>query len=237
MAYKEVVLLNWRVLIEHKEDAMISEKTTITILIADDHPLTLKGVCSIFNHCPDMKVVGRTEDGDQIKYLVSKLHPKILLLDLKMPHLSPVELEEWVQTNCPETITLVLTAHDRDVYLSSMMEAGAVGYLDKKLRASELISAVRRAAHGEILFNKEQIKRARQWREEVKTKWENLSDRERDVLQMLTEGADNKAISGALQISINTVEKHLKNIYQKLEVDSRYNAIIWWIEKGTDFRT
>lgn len=154
-----------------------------------------------------------------------------------MPNLSPAELEEWVRKNYPETITLVLTSHDRDAYLASMMDAGIVGYLDKKLRAGQLISAIRRAARGEILFDKEQIERARRWREDVIAKWESLSEREREVLHLLTEGQDNHAIAASLEISINTVEKHLKNLYNKLEVTSRTEAVHWWVEKGTDFRT
>ena len=123
-----------------------------------------------------------------------------------MPHLSPVDLERWVRENYPETITLVFTEHDRDAYLANMMEAGVSGYLDKKIRAGQLISAIRRAAHGEILFEKKQLDRAYLWREEVQKKWDSLSDRERDVLQLLTAGADNKNIGITLGISINTVE-------------------------------
>ena len=131
------------------------------------------------------------------------------------------ELEKWIRTNYPETITLVLTAHDRDAYLSGMIEAGVAGYLDKKLRAGQLISAIRRAARGEFLFDKNQLERAQHWREEVSRKWESLSDREREVLQMPTEGTENKAISASLGITVNTVEKHLENIYRKLRVKSR----------------
>ena len=153
-----------------------------------------------------------------------------------MPNLSPVELEKWVREHYPETITLVLTAHDRDSYLAGMMDAGAAGYLDKKLKGNDLIAAIRRAARGEFIFDKGQIERARRWREEVTAKWESLSDREREVLHLLTEGQDNHAIADTLGISINTVEKHLKNLYEKLGVTSRTEAIHWWVEKGTDFR-
>ncbi len=151
----------------------------ITILIAEDHPATLMGIRSMLASALDMKVIGEAYDGNQIKQLVAELHPRILLLDLKMPNLlSPSKLEEWVRENHPYTDTLVLTAHDRDAYLSNMMEAGVVGYLDKRLRAGQLISAIRRAANGEIIFEKEQIERARRWRKEVAERWESLSVRE-----------------------------------------------------------
>ena len=215
---------------------MTSQKRIITILIADDYPSTIQGVRSILDKDSDMRIVGEAQDGNEIKQLVANLHPDILLLDLQMPHLSPAELEMWVRENYPDTITLILTAHDRDAYLSNMMEAGAAGYLNKKLQAGQLISSIRRAAHGEILFDEEQTERAYRWRGEVRRKWDSLSKRERDVLQLLTEGMDNKAITTSLGITINTVEKHLKNIYNKLGVTSRTEAILWWLEKGTDFR-
>lgn len=205
----------------------------ITVLLADDHEMTRKGIRNFLEQAQDIRVVGEAQDGDEIRRLVADLRPQILLLDLIMPDLSPAELEKWVRTNYPETITLVLTSHDRDTYLSSMMEAGAAGYLDKKLRAAGLISAIRRAARGEILFDKKQLERARRWREAVSQKWESLSDREREVLQMLTEGVENKAIAASLGIAVNTVEKHLENIYKKLGVASRTEAIHWWVEKNT----
>jgi len=205
----------------------------ITVLIADDHEVTRQGIRHFLDQTPDLNVVGEAQDGDEIKPLVADLRPQILLLDLMMPNLSPSELEKWVRTNYPETITLVLTAHDRDAYLSSMLEAGVAGYLDKKLRAGQLISAIRRAARGECILDKNQLERARRWRENVSKRWESLSKREREVLKMLTEGTENKAIAASLGITVNTVEKHLENIYQKLDLKSRTEAIHWWFEKNT----
>lgn len=215
---------------------MADPRKRITVLIADDHEMTRKGIRDFLEQAPDMQIVGEAQDGDEIKRLIAELHPQLLLLDYIMPKLSPSELERWVRENHPETITLVLTAHDRDAYLVGMIEAGAVGYLDKKLKAGELIASIRRAVRGEILFTKEQFERANRWREDVTTKWESLSDREREVLQLLTEGHENKAIAESLNITINTVEKHLANIYDKLGVTSRTEAVHWWDEKITDFR-
>ena len=212
---------------------MSSLQKSITVLIADDHEMTRKGILEFLEQAPDIQIVGEAQDGDEIKRFVADLRPQILLLDLIMPNLIPAELERWVRTNYPETITLVLTAHDRDAYLSNMMEAGVAGYLDKKLRAGQLIAAIRRAARGEFIFDRRQLERARRWREEISEKWESLSRREREVLQILTEGADNKVIAMSLGIKVNTVEKHLQNIYEKLGVTSRTEAIHWWVEKNT----
>jgi DNA-binding NarL/FixJ family response regulator len=144
----------------------------ITVLIADDHTMTREGIRSILSMAPDINIVGEAEEGDEIKRKVADLRPQVLLLDLQMPNLSPAELERWVRTNYPETTTLVLTGHDRRAYTSSMlltqmMDAGVSGYLEKNLRGEQLIASIRRAAHGEVLFSKEQIEKARRWREEI----------------------------------------------------------------------
>jgi DNA-binding NarL/FixJ family response regulator len=205
----------------------------ISVLIADDHEITRKGIRNFLEQTPDIHVVGEAESGEEIRSLIAKYRPQILLLDLVMPNHSPVELERWVRANFPDTITLVLTAHDRDAYLSGMLNAGASGYLDKKLRVGQLVSAIRRAASGEFLFDKQQLERARRWREEISQKWEGLSCREKEVLQLLTDGGNNKAIASALNIKVNTVEKHLQNIYKKLGVTSRSAAVHWWVESNT----
>ncbi|HLO18091.1 MAG TPA: response regulator transcription factor [Anaerolineales bacterium] len=211
---------------------MSTQPKSITVLIADDHEMTRKGIRAFLDQAPNIQVIGEAQNGNEIKRSVAKLHPDILLLDLIMPDFSPVELERWVRTNYPKTITLVLTSHDRDAYLASMMEAGAVGYLDKKLRAGQLVSAIQRAARGQFIFDKQQLERAQHWREDISSKWESLSHRECQVLQLLTEGRENKAIAAALGITLKTVEKHLENVYRKLGVTSRAEAIHWWVEKN-----
>ena len=94
----------------------------------------------------DIYVVGEAGNGDEAEELLDELRPNIILLDLKMPDFSPSAFEKWARENYPETITLVLTSHDRDAYLANMMDAGAVGYLDKEVWAEQLIEAIRRAA-------------------------------------------------------------------------------------------
>lgn len=199
----------------------------ISVLIADDHPLALEGVRSILNKAPDIEIVGEARNGDEIQQLVVKLRPQILLLDLVMPDFSPVDLEKWVRENYPETITLVLTAHDRDALLADMMDAGAVGFLAKTERAEQLVDAIRRAAGGEILFDSEQLARARRWREVAGNKWQRLTRREREILRLSADGLDYSEIASRLAISTKTTAYHVTNILEKLGVKSRHEAIAW----------
>jgi DNA-binding NarL/FixJ family response regulator len=200
-------------------------KELISLLLADDHPVTRTGIRAILEEAPDIQVVGEAKDGTEAQELVAKLHPRILLLDLQMPGPRPVEIEKWVRVHCPDTTTLVLTGHDRDAYLADMIEAGTAGFITKGTSAENLVRAIRRAAQGEILFNGEQLGRARRWREAAGEKWESLTDREREVLQLLVQGLDNTAIADKLCVSVNTVRSHNKRIYSKLGVTDRAEAV------------
>ncbi len=201
---------------------------TITVLLADDHPVAREGVRSILAKAPDIQIVGEAENGDGIKDLIPKLRPNILLLDLKMPGTSPFEVEKWVRESYPETITLVLTAHDRDVYLAGMMDAGIAGYLSKTERAENLIAAIRRAASGESLFTHEQFIRAKKWRQEVGEKWEKLTKREREVLSLMEKGLSKRAIAQELGVTVKTVAYHASAIFDRLDVESRHEAVAWY---------
>jgi DNA-binding NarL/FixJ family response regulator len=198
----------------------------ISVLLADDHPVTRAGIRAILDWTPDIQVVGEAKDGIEAQELVAKLHPRILLLDLQMPGPRPAEIEKWVRANCPETITLVLTGHDRDAYLASMIEAGISGFITKGTPADRLVEAIRRAARGEVLFNGEQLARARRWRREVGEKWESLTERERQVLQLLAQGSDNATIAETLGVTPKTAAYHVANIL-KLGVVSRQEATAW----------
>ncbi|HJS19448.1 MAG TPA: response regulator transcription factor [Anaerolineales bacterium] len=207
---------------------MSTNQTTITVLIADNHPTTRAGIRSILSETTDIQVIGEAENGFQVEGMVAELRPNILLLDLVMPGLTPAKLEKWVRTHCPETITLVLTAHNRDAYLASMMDAGAAGFLSKTETGERLISAVRQAISGDNLYTAEQFARSNRWRLEACEKWENLTNREQQILCLLTaEGCDNKCIAETLGITVKTAAYHVTNILKKLNVKSRHEAITW----------
>lgn len=208
---------------------MITSKgNSITLFIADDHPMAREGLKRILAKARDITVVGEGENGEDIKKLIPELQPDILLLDLKMPGTSAASIEKWVRMHFPNTNTLVLTAHDRDYYLAEMMEAGVSGYFSKSERAETLIDAIRRAANKENLFTREQLLRVEMWREVAGDKWEDLTDREREVFSFLKKGLDNRTIAKQLNISIKTVAFHVSAILNKLGGKSRHEIIAWY---------
>ena len=199
----------------------------ITLVLVDDHAVARAGIRALLSAAPDVEIVGEAENGDAVQNLVAKTRPRILLLDLKMPGMRPAEIEKWVRTHYPKTVTLVLTAHDRDSYLTEMIDAGAAGLIDKSASSERLLGAIRRAASGEILFDSAQLDRARNWREAAGKKWESLTKREREILRLLVQGFDNAHIADALSVTPKTVAYHITNILEKLEVSSRQEAVAW----------
>lgn len=199
----------------------------IRVLLADDHPVARAGIRTILQEASDIEVVGEARDGTEAQQLAVELRPQVLLLDLQMPGSPSCEIEGWVRARCPETTTLVLTAHDRDSYLADMIEAGAAGFVTKEEAPERLREAIRRAARGEILFTGEQWARARRWREEVGELWASLTEREREVLTLIAAGRSNKQIARALGICECTVETHVGNLLGKLGVASRTEAVAW----------
>lgn len=182
----------------------------------------------MLENSPDIVVIGEAEDGKEAEKLLEELLPNIILLDLKIPGFSPFAFEKWARTQYPETITLVLTAHDCDAYLAGMMDAGASGFLSKTEAGEGLIAAIRSAMNSTSLFTEEQFSCAHCWRQEAGKKYESLSKRELQVLRLLAiEGYDNKCIAVRLGISAKTVGFYVSNILEKLDLHSRQEAVAW----------
>ena len=204
---------------------MYMHPTSIRVLIVDDHTVAREGIRAILSAAPDIRIVGEASTGAQARALVAELRPDILLLDLVLPDCRPYEVEFWVREHYPETITLILTGHDLDRLLSQGVEAGVAGYLTKEQPPNQLVEAIRRAAHHESLLTAEQYARAKRWRAEVGERYEMLTEQERAVLQRLARGLDNAAIAAELEIGVNTVRTHCRNVYKKLGVTDRIQAM------------
>ncbi len=202
----------------------------ISIILADDHALMRDGTRRILEQQSDFKVVGEAEDGQQALELIEKLKPDVAILDIRMPQLNGVEVVRRMKRCCPETKALMLTAYDDDDYVFALMEAGASGYLLKTAGADQLTESVRNVHTGEpVLDPAIAMKIARLWTQRGTSKrgnTEQLSSRELEILDLAAKGLRNKAIAEKLGISIRTVEGHFNNIFSKLGVFSRIEAIL-----------
>ncbi len=208
----------------------------IRIVLADDHWLMRDGTRHILEQCPNLRVVDDAEDGQQALELVERLQPDVAILDIRMPKLNGIEVVRQMKECSPNTKALMLTAYDDDDYILALMEAGALGYLLKTARPSELIDAVQRVHLGEpVLHPAIAIKVARLWarrRDSTGQEFsEQLSVREHDVLQLAVKGLRNKAIADRLSISVRTVEGHFNAIFSKLGVSSRIEAVLYALSR------
>ncbi len=212
---------------------MSTTSKIIAVILADDHPVARAGIRTMLQTAPDIQIVGEAQDGYEAQALAAQLRPDILLLDLQMPGPRPAEVERWVRTHDPQTVTLVLTAHDRNAYLSAMLDAGVVGYLRKEdTTDTRLIEAIRRAAAGAMLFDAAQLERARRWRETVGVRWRSLTERERQVLTLIAQGQTDHEIAEALGLKVKTVSNHVGQILEKVGATSRTEAALWAVNEA-----
>ncbi len=203
----------------------------IRIVLAEDHPLMREGTRRILEQCPDFRLVGEAEDGPQALELIRRLQPDVVILDIHMPKLSGIEVVRQIKQHSSRTKALVLTAYDDDDYILALMQAGASGYILKTVRAEELIVSVQRTHAGEVVLDPAvAAKVARLWAQYGISAEQGgsgqLTIREREVLQLAARGLASKAIAERLSISVRTVEGHFNNIFNKLGVSSRLEAVL-----------
>ena len=206
----------------------------IRVLIADDHALIRKGLQVALEDAPGIQVVGEAQNGAEVQQLVTERRPHVLLLDLIMPDTQTPKVAAWVRDHFPDTVILVLTGYDRCDYLSDMIEIGIAGYIDKSTVEPVIVDAIWRAVRGESLITKEQMARVHDWHKKVDQPWESLTWRERQVLRLIADTQSNKQIAESLGISERTVETHVGNLLNKLDVESRAQAASWFWQHGLD---
>jgi DNA-binding NarL/FixJ family response regulator len=209
-----------------------------TILLADDHVLVRQGTRELLEHENDLLVVGEAGDGEEAVELAANLHPDVIIMDIAMPKMSGIEATRKIKSMQPDTAVLILSAYDDDQYVFALLEAGAAGYLLKDVPAQELIEAIRAVHAGESILHpaiaRKVINRFASPRQDVTTGIEadQLSDRETEVLKLAAKGMTNMEIANELSLSVRTVQGHLSNIFSKMQVGSRTEAVIQALGKG-----
>ena len=208
----------------------MSEKEVIRVLIADDHPVFRFGLRALLQGEAGMEIVGEATTGREAVEMALERKPDVVLMDLNMPELNGVEATRRIRAQAPQVAVLVITMFDDDTVFAAM-RAGARGYLLKGAEAEETLRAVRAVAHGEAIFSPAIADRIMDYfahapRLSSQVVFPELTEREREVLTLIAQGLTNRAIAERLVLSEKTVRNHVSNIFSKLQVADRAEAII-----------
>ncbi len=211
----------------------------IKILIADDHALLRQGIKRVLNFESDLEVIGEAEDGQEALARTLVLQPDILLLDINMPGLNGIEVAKQLQTAKCKTKVIALTIHDSDNYVLELLKNGALGYLLKDVEPTVLIKAIHVVYQGDAFVYPELAERlfgdigeSEDVNEKAREMWEDgrserLTSRELEVLACVAKGFNNQDIADELHVSEKTVKNHLTNIFRKLNVNDRTQALVY----------
>jgi len=210
---------------------------TISVLLVDDHKIVREGTRQLLERSADIHVAGEASDGLEAVNLAAEIQPDVIVMDVRMPRLNGIEATRTITTRFPKIKVLILSAYDDDSYVFPLLEAGASGYLLKTSSGAELAEAIRQVNTGQTALsprvstkivnrmNTRQVYR-------TNTMLEGLTEREMEVLRAAAHGDTNKEIAGKLGISVQTVQVHLRNIFGKLLVGSRSEAVARAIQTG-----
>jgi DNA-binding NarL/FixJ family response regulator len=209
----------------------------IKVIIADDHALFREGTRGLIDQEKDMEVVGEASDGEEAVKLVGELQPHVVLMDIAMPKVNGIEATGRIKSGQPATAVLILTAYDNDQYIVALLEAGAAGYLLKNVGGKELINAIRAVHAGEAVLHPAIAQKvfSRFGNEPAAgdaARPEEVSEREMEILRLAAKGLSNQDIADKLFVSRRTVQAHLANIFRKMDVGSRTEAVLKAMRRG-----
>ncbi len=211
--------------------------TKIRILLADDHGIVRKGLRFLLERHSDMEVVGEAENGRDAVRLTQELEPSIVIMDIAMPLLNGIDATVQIVKNNPKVGIVILSMHADEGYLVRVLMAGARAYLLKDAAELDLVLAVRTVAQGRPYFSP-QISQAlledymRHLQQKgLEDSYELLTDREKEVLQLLAEGKSNKEVAALLGLSVYTVETHRSNLMQRLGLHNTAEIVLYAVRK------
>jgi DNA-binding NarL/FixJ family response regulator len=210
----------------------------IRILLADDHNVMRAGLKLLLESHPGFKVVSEASDGNQAVASAAALKPDVAVLDIAMPNLNGIEAAQRISGQFPQTSIIILSMHSDEGYVLRALKAGARGYLLKDSAESDLIQAITAVSDGKAFFSPEISKvLAEDYVREINMRgaddrYDLLTSRERELLQLLVEGKSNKDIAAQLNLSLYTVETHRRNLQTKLNLHSFPELILYAVRKG-----
>ena len=210
----------------------------ITVFLADDHTIVRQGLAKLLEGEPDLRVIGEAENGREAVVKVEKLKPDIVLMDIAMPMLNGIEATRQIRKICPQTKVIILSMHSHGRYISELFGLGASGYLLKSSTGTDIINAIHTALKGSTYLSPSISDKVIEDYLSLKKKshqddlYNRLSNREREVFQMIAEGRSTKEIAEILCLSPSTVKTHRANIMEKLEKDNISQLIQFAIHLG-----
>jgi DNA-binding NarL/FixJ family response regulator len=208
----------------------------ITIMIVDDHELVRRGAVDFLKVQPHLNIVAQAESGEEAVRLAQEYIPDVVLMDLILPGISGVEATRKIKDISPRSQIIVLTSYHDDEYIFPSLQAGAISYLLKDVKAAELIAAIERAAKGEATLHPRiagrVITQINQDKSEQSGPFAELTNREIEVLKLIAKGLTNQNIADQLFITIGTVKGHVSNILSKLQLADRTQAAVCAWQEG-----
>jgi NarL family two-component system response regulator LiaR len=213
-----------------------SMQDPITVMIVDDHEMVRHGAAGYLEAQDDIKVVAEADSGEEAVRLVREHIPDVVLMDLVMPGMDGVEATRKVKDISPRTYIIVLTSYHQDEHIFPALQAGAISYLLKDVKAEELVDAIRRAAAGEATLHPRiaarVVKEFRAGEPGEYRLFTDLTEREMEVLKLVAKGYTNSRIAEQLVISVGTVKGHVSNILSKLQLADRTQAAVYAWQEG-----
>ena len=207
----------------------------VRIVVVDDQALFRTGLARLLNEDERIEVVGQAEDGLAALELVGRLKPDVVLMDLKMPNLDGIEATRKILASVPGTKVLILTSFDADTSIIQALKAGAAGYVLKDSQAEAIISSILAVMSGERVMASAVAQRVLDMLTGTTTPkefYDGLTTREVEILKLLASGMANKQIAYKLGISEKTVRNHVSNMYEKLQIFDRAQAVLYAVRKG-----
>jgi DNA-binding NarL/FixJ family response regulator len=205
--------------------------TAIRILLVDDHAVVRSGLTKFLMVNKDLELVAEASDGAEAVQLAGLHKPDVILMDLMMPGMDGITATREIRQKYPQIKVIALTSFSEQNMIQGALQAGAIGYLQKNVTASELGNAIRSAHNGRMTLSQEAVQVLANTNSQTHLPGNELTERERDVLKGMVEGLNNNEIADKLVISLGTVKFHISNIFQKLGVDSRVEAVKMAIEQ------